>query len=208
VSLTDACLAEPAASVLAAQQNAGVGLADTVLIIGDGPIGCLHLEVARARGASRVIVAGLRRLKEAARFDPDALIDAALQDTVAETLRITGGLGADVAICATPVASTQEQAVEAVRKRGKVILFGGLPKTSPMTTLNSNLIHYNELTVAGAFSYPATAHRQALEVIGRGKITPSKYFGLTVSLDDIVEGFRAAAEGRALKVLVRPGREA
>ena len=111
-----------------------------------------------------------------------------------------------MAICATPVAAVQEQAVEAVRKRGKVVLFGGLPKTAPMTTLNSNLIHYNELTVVGAFSYPATTHQQALVAIRDGKITPSKYFNLTVALDDIVEGFRAAAAGRALKVLVRPGR--
>jgi L-iditol 2-dehydrogenase len=204
LSLTDACLSEPASSVLAAQQNAGIGLGDTVLIIGDGPIGCLHVEVARARGASRVIMAGLMRLADAERFAPDALLDAASRDTVAETLRLTGGLGADVAICAAPVAAIQEQAVEAVRKRGRVILFGGLPKSAPMTTLNSNLIHYNELTVAGAFSYPATTHQQALETIRDGRIMPSKYFTLTVSLDDVVEGFRAAAEGRALKVLVRP----
>jgi L-iditol 2-dehydrogenase len=207
VSLTDACLSEPAASVLAAQHNAGVGLGDTVLVIGDGPIGCLHVEVARARGASRVIVAGLMRLKEAERFAPDALIDAGRQDAVAETLRLTDGLGADVAICATPVAATQEQAVEAVRKRGKVVLFGGLPRTAPMTTLNSNLIHYNELTILGAFSYPATTHQQALVVIRDGKITPPKYFNLTVPLERIGEGFAAAAEGRALKVLVRPRKE-
>jgi L-iditol 2-dehydrogenase len=207
LSLTDACLSEPASSVLAAQQNTGIGLGDTVLVIGDGPIGCLHLEVARARGASRVLMAGLARLKEAERFAPDALIDAGSQDTVKESLRLSDGLGVDVAICATPVAAVQEQAVEAVRKRGRVILFGGLPKTAPMTTLNSNLIHYNEITVVGAFSYPATTHQQALLVIRDGKITPSKYFNLTVPLDDIVDGFQAAAQGRALKVLVRPGRK-
>lgn len=205
VSLTDACLSEPAASVLAAQANAGLGLGDTVLVIGDGPIGCLHLEVARARGASRVIMAGLKRLQEAARFAPDALIDAGSQDTVSEVLRLTDGLGADIAVCATPVAATQEQAVESVRKRGKVILFGGLPRNAPMTTLNSNLIHYNEITVVGAFSYPATAHEEALQLIGNGRITPAKYFTRIVSLDDIVEGFRIAADGVALKVLVVPG---
>ncbi len=111
------------------------------------------------RGSSWPASRGCRRPE---RFAPDALIDAGSQDTVAETLRLTDGLGADVAICAAPVAAIQEQAVEAVRKRGKVILFGGLPKTAPMTTLNSNLIHYNELTVVGAFSYPATTHQQAL----------------------------------------------
>ena len=204
LSLDDAALSEPAASVVAAQDNAGVGLGDTVLVIGDGPIGCLHVEVARSRGATRVIMAGLARLSEAERFAPDMLIDAGSADTVEVVRAATGGLGADVVIVATPVASTQAQAVRAVRKRGKVVLFGGLPKTSPETTLDANLIHYGEITVMGAFSYPAHVHEKALATIAAGRIHPDLYFNLVVGLDQVVEGFQAAAEGRALKVLVRP----
>lgn len=204
LSFEAAALAEPASSVLAAQQNAGVGLGDTVAVFGDGPVGCLHLDVARARGASRVIMVGLRRLAQARKFAPDALIDAASQDPVAEIRRFTDGLGADVVIAATPVAATQAQGVEAVRKRGTVILFGGLPKTSPTATLNTNLIHYNEIRLVGAFSYPAYMHERALAVIKEGKIDAKKYFTRTVSLDGISEGIRAAETGEALKVLVKP----
>jgi len=145
----EATLSEPASSVIAAQSDAGIGLGDTVLIIGDGPIGCLHLEVARARGAAKVVMVGLARLEIVSLFSPDHLVDAASQNPVEEVLKITGGLGADVAVIANPVAATQEQGVESVRKRGRVILFGGIPKSDPMTTLNSNLIHYNELTFPG-----------------------------------------------------------
>ena len=204
LSLEDAALSEPASSVIAAQENAGVGLGDTVLIIGDGPIGCLHIEVARARGAAIVIMAGLMRLKEAERFKPDLLIDAGSQDTVAEVLAATDGLGADVAIAANPVAATQAQAVKAVRKRGRVVLFGGLPKTAPETILDGNLIHYEEIQVMGAFSYPAHIHQKALSTIKAGLIRPSMYFNLTVPLEDIVSGFAAATAGTALKVLVKP----
>lgn len=204
LSLDDAALSEPAASVLAAQENAGIGLGDTVLVIGDGPIGCLHLEVARSRGATRVIVAGLARLKEVERFAPDLLVDAGKTDTVEAVRAATGGLGADVAIVATPVASTQAQAVRAVRKRGKVVLFGGLPKASPETTLDANLVHYGEITILGAFSYPAHMHEKALATIAAGRIHPERYFNLVVGLDQVVDGFQAAAEGRALKVLVKP----
>jgi L-iditol 2-dehydrogenase len=204
LSLDDAALSEPASSVLAAQQNAGVGIGDTVLIIGDGPIGCLHVEVARARGATRILLAGLARLREAERFAPDLLIDAARTDTVAAVREATGGLGADVAIVATPVASTQAQAVRAVRKRGRVVLFGGLPKSHPETTLDGNLIHYGEIAVLGAFSYPAHMHEQALAILAAGKIHADRYFNLIVGLDQVEEGFQAAGEGRALKVLVKP----
>lgn len=204
LGFAEATLSEPASSVIAAQSNAGIGLGDTVLIIGDGPIGCLHLEVARARGAAEVIMVGLTRLAIVPLFSPDHLVDAASQNPVEEVLKITGGLGVDVAVIANPVAETQEQGIESVRKRGRVILFGGVPKTDPMTTLNSNLIHYNELTVVGAFSYPAHMHETALETIRVGKISAERYFNRTVSLEAITEGIQAAERGEALKVLVDP----
>jgi L-iditol 2-dehydrogenase len=204
LSYEQGALAEPSSSVLAAQQNAGIGLGDTVAIFGDGPVGCLHLEVARARGAARVIMVGLKRLDQALAFAPDALIDAARQDPVAEIRKLTNGLGADAIIAATPVAATQAQAVEAVRKRGTVILFGGLPKSSPTAMLNTNLIHYNEIHVVGAFSYPAYMHEKAMTVIKEGKIDAKKYFTRVVSLTEITDGIRAAESGEALKVLVKP----
>ncbi len=204
VDMDAAALSEPASSVLAAQENVNVSLGDTVLILGDGPIGCLHIEVARARGASKIIMSGLARLAEAAAFAPDILIDTAKEDVVARVREATGGLGADVAICANPVAATQEQAVQAVRKRGKVVLFGGLPKQHPMTSLDANRIHYGEIMVVGAFSYPATGHQKALLAIRDGFINPAKYFTLVLPLDDAAKGFAAAISGQALKVLLKP----
>lgn len=204
VSLDDAAMSEPASSVIAAQENAGIGLGDTVLVIGDGPIGCLHVEIARARGSSRVFMSGVTRLKEAESFSPDLLMDGAKDDVVKMVKDATGGLGVDFAICANPVASTQEQAVQAVRKRGTVILFGGLPKDKPMTSLDSNRIHYGEIKVVGAFSYPAVIHQKALLAIRDGFITPSKYITLTLPLDRTGEGFEAAVAGKALKVLIKP----
>ncbi|MBT3401465.1 MAG: alcohol dehydrogenase catalytic domain-containing protein [Rhodospirillaceae bacterium] len=204
LSYDGGALAEPAASVVASQELANITLGSTVLIIGDGPIGCLHLAVARGRGASAVMIAGRSRVEGTKRFNPDLLIDAARQDTVAEVLIATDGLGADVAICANASTSTQEQAVEAVRKRGRVVLFGGVPKAHPMTSLNSNLIHYNEISVVGAFSYPAYMHQEAIRTVASGVIDEKMFVNKTVSLDDTVEGFRAAEAGEALKVMVKP----
>ncbi len=204
VSLDDAAMSEPASSVIAAQENIGIGLGDTVLILGDGPIGCLHVEIARARGASRVFMSGAMRLKEAETFQPDLLLNGVKDDVVAKVREATGGLGADFAICANPVAATQEQAVQAVRKRGTVVFFGGLPKDKPMTSLDSNRIHYGEITIFGAFSYPAPIHQKALLAIRDGFITPDKYITLTLPLAEITQGFEAAIADKALKVLIKP----
>lgn len=204
LSFEAASLSEPVSSVLISQARAGISLGSTVLIIGDGPVGCLHTEVARARGAHKIIMAGLTRMHLVVKFEPDLLIDAGKQDTVGEVLKYTDGLGVDIAIIANPVASTQEQGVEAVKKRGTVVLFGGVSNNDRMTTLNSNLIHYNELTIQGAFSYTADIHEQALEVIRDGKIRAEKYFSRRVSLEDLVEGIAEAERGEALKILVDP----
>lgn len=204
LAFNEAALSEPVSSVLASQERAGAGSGDTVLIFGDGPIGCLHLEAARSRGAAPIIVVGLSRLEQVKAFSPDFLLDAASQDPVAEVMKITDGMGADIAISATAVAKTQAQAVESVRKRGTVVLFGGLPKNNPMTAINANLIHYNEITVVGAFSYPAAMHEKALRAILEGQIAAKKYFTMTVPLEGIVDGIEAAETGKALKVLVKP----
>jgi len=199
-----ATLSEPAASVVAAQQYNNVSLGETVAVIGDGPIGCLHLEIARARGAGRLIMVGLTRLKLVSRFEPDLLLDAATQDPVKAVREVTSGLGADIAIIANPVAKTQEQGVEMVRKRGRVVIFGGVSKADPMTNLNSNLIHYNELSVVGAFSYCATMHQAALRLIAAGKVCASKYITRTVPLAGIPDGIALAERGEALKIVVNP----
>jgi len=204
VSLEEAALSEPAASVIACQENAGVSLGDTVVIFGTGPIGCLQTEIARARGASRIILVGRRRLALAEPFGADHLLSVLEDDPVRAVREITGGLGADVAICANPAPETQQMAVESVRKRGKVVLFGGLPKSDPMTSLNSNTIHYGEITVMGAFSYKAETHKKALRAIRDGQIHPEKYISRILPLERITEGFQEAMEGRCLKVLIRP----
>jgi L-iditol 2-dehydrogenase len=203
-SLLQAALAEPLSSVLAAQQRASVSLGDTVIVIGAGPIGCLHIAVARSRGA-RVILSepSEARRQMATRFGPELIIDPMNQDLVEEVQRATSGRGAEIAICANPIAATHTQAVALVRKRGKVILFGGLPKASPMTSLDANRIHYNEIQVMGTFSYHPSFHSLALEVLQQGLIHTEDIITHTYSIDEIDQAFQTAASGEALKVMVQ-----
>lgn len=199
-----AALAEPMSSVLAAHEKAGTSLADTVLVMGAGPIGCLHILVAKSRGA-RVILSEPSQVRRemAAQFAPDWVVDPAHEDVVSLAREWTDGRGADIAICANPVAAAQAQAVEAVRKGGRVVLFGGLPKANPTTALDGNRIHYGEITVVGAFSYHPTFHAQALDLLSRKLIPAEQLITQTYSLEQINEAFVTAAGGQALKVMVQ-----
>ncbi|HSK87695.1 MAG TPA: alcohol dehydrogenase catalytic domain-containing protein [Anaerolineales bacterium] len=204
LSYPQAALAEPLSSVLAAHEEAGTTLGDVVVVMGAGPIGCLHITVAKARGAQVILSepSAVRR-QIAKRFEPELIIDPLTQDLLEEVRQITEGRGADIAICANPVAATHTQAVELVRKRGKVLLFGGLPKDSPMTTLDGNRIHYNEISVIGTFSYHPTYHALALETIEHGIVKSEDIITHTFSLDKIDEAFQTASSGEALKVMVQ-----
>ena len=200
-----AALAEPCSSVLASHIKTNTSLNDTVAVIGAGPIGCLLVATAKARGARAFIVVRSDRRRElVARFAPDAIIDSSREDMVERARVLTHGLGVDIAICANPDASTQEAAVRMVRKGGKVVLFGGLPKANPMTTLDSNRIHYGEIEVIGAFSYHPTAHAMALDLFARNVIPIEKLITHRYPLDAIDAAFAMASSGQGLKVLVTP----
>jgi len=203
LSFIEGALAEPCSSVLASHHKAGTSLNDTVVVIGAGPIGCLHTVIARARGARAIVSEPSETRREMARrFQPEALVDPFNEDLAAVVRQLTGGLGADIVSCATPGAATQTQAVEIVRKGGRVVLFGGLPKANPMTTLDSNRIHYGEIEVVGAFSYHPTFHELALEVLRRQLIPADLLVTHTFPLEKIGEAFETAASGEGLKVMV------
>jgi L-iditol 2-dehydrogenase len=200
-----AAMAEPCSSVLASHAKAQTGIDDRVVIIGAGPIGCLHVAVAKARGAATCIIdVSAQRLEMSQRFEPDLSLDGNAPDLVQQVRNWTGGLGADVVICANPVASTQTQAIQMARKGGRVVLFGGLPKANPMTSLDGNLIHYGEIEVVGAFSYHPTAHSSALDLFQRGVIPVDLLITHRFSLDDVGKAFATADSGEGLKAVVLP----
>ena len=205
LSFPEGGLAETLSSVLASHHQCRTSVGETVVVMGAGPVGCLHVAVAQARGA-RAIVAEPNPIRRRAseKFAPDAIIDVTQQDVVAEVKRLTDGLGADVVICANPVAATQTQAVEMARRAGRIVLFGGLPKTTPLVSLDANLIHYGELRVMGAFSYHPRFHEEALRTLARKVVQAEQFITHTRPLSQVAEAFQIAASGDALKVMVQP----
>lgn len=206
MSYQHAAFAETCSAVLACQKRNEVSLGETVVIIGDGPVGCLHCEVARSRGAAQIIMIGRDKLEMAAAFHPDLLLDGTrpAQELVEEVRVRTGNIGGDIVICAVPAVTVQQEALEMVRRRGRVVIYGGVPKDKEISSLNSNLIHYGEITLTGAFSYPASGLHDALSALQNRHIRAEKYINATVSLDQIVQGMNMITDGQALKVMIDP----
>ncbi len=201
-----AAVAEPASSCINAQEKGMVGLGDTVVIIGSGPIGCIHTSVAKARGASKVIIADVfdERLKMCEPFYPDITINAAKVDLVEEVRRLTDGKGADVIITANPVPETQIQAIEMAKKGGRILLFGGLPHGRSKPGLDTNIIHYKGLHVIGTTTFAPRHHMLALSMMTTGRIPGDKLVTHVMPLTDFKTGVELASTGKALKVVFIP----
>jgi L-iditol 2-dehydrogenase len=205
LSFAEASLAEPLACVLNGQELARVGEGDTVVVIGSGPIGCLHVRLARARGAASVILVDLNaeRLAQAAELvSPDVAIASA--DPVAEVLAATNGRGADVVITAAASGIAQEQGLQMLARRGRLSLFGGLPKDAPTITVDSNLVHYRELTIVGVNGSSPSHNKQALELIASGKVPVADLITHSLPLDQVLDALEIVARGEAIKVTITP----
>jgi L-iditol 2-dehydrogenase len=207
LGFAEASLAEPLACVLNGQELARVGEGDTVVIVGSGPIGCLHVRLARARGAGTIILIDLNaeRLAIAAELvHPDVVIASGSTDPVAAVLEATGGRGADVVITAAASGAAQEQGLRMLARRGRLSLFGGLPKDSPNITVDSNLVHYRELTIVGVNGSSPAHNKRALELIASGAVPVTDLITHRLPLSEVLEAIEIVARGEAIKVTIEP----
>ncbi|MDQ5978681.1 MAG: L-iditol 2-dehydrogenase [Verrucomicrobiota bacterium] len=200
-------VAEPLGCCMNAHSRLGIGLKDTVAVIGAGPIGIMHATLARLQGAQQVIVLdnNPRRLEMARAFDIDATVlvkpDGSHREEVA---RLTGGFGPDVVIVAVSAAAAQNDALEIAGKAGRVNFFAGLPKSAPTATLNVNTIHYKELEISGSYSEKKSDFQAAFALINSGRFPAGKIVTHTLPLARIEEAFGLMESGEALKVCIHP----
>ena len=205
MSYEQAVMTEPLSSVYAAQQNANVKLGDTVVVIGTGPIGCLHIELAKIRGAVKVIAIEMSepRLEMAKQFGADHLINSANEDPVAKVLELTDGWGADVVISANPATQAQIQAVEMAAMRARVVFFGGVP-AGKLTSIDTNIVHYKQLVILGHFGYDHIQNYEAFKLIESGRLDAMRYVTHQLPLSEIEKGIALTQTGEAIKVVLDP----
>jgi L-iditol 2-dehydrogenase len=207
VGFAEASVAEPLACVVNGQEIAGVGRGDDVVVVGAGPIGCLHVRLARAHGARRVFLVELNRSRldmSAAAVAPDAAICAAEVDAVDEVRKLTDGRGVDVVITAAASGQAQMDALQMAARSGRISFFGGLPKDKPTITLDSNLVHYREITIFGANGSSPAHNKRALELIASGEVPVGDLITHRLRLSQLHEAIDLVASGGAIKVTIEP----
>ncbi|MCM8765153.1 MAG: zinc-dependent dehydrogenase [Candidatus Omnitrophica bacterium] len=205
VDFDQASIAEPLACVINGQQLSKVEVGNTVLILGAGPIGCLHAELARNTGATKVILADVVQQRlEMASFTGAITVNSREKDLKKFVAEITEGRMADRVIVAVGLAEVQEQSLELVAKRGSINFFGGLPKESPFAKINTNILHYGESYITGTHGSTPLHNRMALELIASGRISVDKYISKKMALNQIAQGLKEAEERKVIKIIINP----
>lgn len=202
-----ASLSEIIACCLNAQENSPVNEGDTVLILGCGPAGIIHSQLAKINGAEKVMVAQRtkNRLEMAKRrFDIDMTIAMNEQNINEVVMEQTNGIGVDVIYVCAPNKQAQELATELIAPRGRINFFGGLPKDAQMVKLDANSLHYKEFFIAGASSSLPEHNRKALELLSKRQIDPELLITHRFGLDDISEAFDVAEARTGIKIVVNP----
>ncbi len=202
-----AAIAEPLACAVNGLELSQFGLGKSLCIIGLGPIGCMMLELSQVYGASRVFAAqrSKSRLELARPFYPEArFICTEDEDLVECIMQETGGEGVDCVITTAGTVKAHEDAIQIVRHRGFVNLFGGL-KNEPRLCIDSNLIHYKECFIMGSHGSLPRHHLVALELIRQGRVRAGKYISSTFPLSRIQGAFAYHESRQGLKVVVKPG---
>jgi len=199
-------IAEPGSSVIHAHERARTTVGDTVLVMGSGPIGCLHLAIARAFGADRVFMSDVvpERLALAEAFEPDALINASTEDVAERVKGLTNGMGPTVVITANPSPAAPVEAVKMVAKGGRVVLFGGLPRGDSAPGVDLNTVHYQNLDLIGLSRFGPRHFRLSLQMLASGRIPGNKLVTHVLPLEQADEGINNALQGKALKVVFKP----
>lgn len=206
ISFEEACLAEPLACVMNGTETVNIKQGDTVVIIGAGPIGLMHLILARYYGAGKIIISegqgGRRNLAE--KLGADLVVNPDQDDLKQIVLSETQGLGADAAILTVGKGTLINYVLTLLKKGSRLILFGGY-HPGEKCEIDPNLIHYNQIWITGTSSCTLNHYQKALALITNKKVNLKPLISHKYSLNEIDKAFEAVINKDGIKVIIKNG---
>ena len=200
---TTLALAEPVSCCLNGARQVAVAPGETVVVLGAGPIGLLHIALARLAGATIFATGRPGRLEAALSLGATEAFDLTGDALTREIMQRTGGRGADVVIVAVGDLSLVNQALELAAFGGRVNYFAGFPKGSA-ATMDPNLIHYRELLVSGGSNARRADVARAVGLLSSGALDVGSMVTHQFPLSELDEAMAAVRQRRGLKVAVVP----
>ncbi len=202
LSTERACLTEPVACVLNSLETCGLTAGLSLAIVGAGPMGLIHLLLARFMGIGPIIVSepDEERARTARRWGATEVIDPRRGELPEAVLSRTGGLGADAVVVTTGAPDVLQQSIASARRQGVVNLFAGFPPDTSVP-FDPNAIHYGEVRLTGSQNASPDQYRRTLRLLPR----LSEIDGISTHrfpLDEAAEAYNVRLRNEGLKSIV------
>ncbi len=200
---------EPLACVLRAQKAGRVGPGKSVLVIGSGISGVLHVALARALGAEFVGATDHVPYRlEAARKAGASITIKAAHDVPMAFTEANGGRGADTVILTAAVPAATQQAFQTIDKGGTIVFFAPSPEGTEIKLPVNDLLWKQETTLTSTYAASPAEHLEAMELISSGRVGVTDFITHTLPLESAQEGFKLVAKGKeSIKVIIKPHAE-
>jgi threonine dehydrogenase-like Zn-dependent dehydrogenase len=206
IPATTLALSEPVSCCLNGFDQYAAGPGDTVVILGAGPIGLLHTQLAaKMAGARQVIVSNRSAARREAALVCGAThaVDPTATDLAAFVQGATDGAGADVVVVCIGGIDLANVALDLAGIGGRVSYFAGFPKGST-AVMDPNLIHYKELVVTGGSNARRRDVRRAISVLESGLIDAAPIVSHRFPLQDLYAAYDALKQRTGVKIAVLP----
>lgn len=208
VSYEEATFTEPLACILRGQRLASIKKGHTVLVIGCGMSGLLHIQMAKLNGASKIFATDIidPKLKAAKDFGANEVFNA--RNYGPETLKkLNNGRLADIVVLCASAAPAIEQALKSVDRGGAVLFFAAANKDTKIPLDINEIFWRNEITLTSSYAASPEEHLEALKLISGRKVNVKDMITHRFGLTDTQKGFKLVAEGKeSIKVIIEPQR--
>jgi L-iditol 2-dehydrogenase len=203
LTLEEAAFSEPVACCIRSLKKLNVTIAEDVLIVGAGPMGLMHLQVANAMGA-RVFVSDVddKRLKTARELGAHLVLNPVKQELEEVLKNATGGRGVDACVVTSPALPALNSAFNSIRKNGRVNIYTAYMQDKPDLPIDMNTLHRNETLVTGTEGRTEFDFQQAVRLLSFGRINVKPLISMIGDFDNVEESIKAASGSETQRVLL------
>ena len=198
-------ITEPIAAALNGIKRANIQKGDSVVIIGAGPIGLFHVQLAKLKEPGQLIVIepDPEKREIAIQLGATVTINPFEEMPDSRIKELTSGSGADVVIIDVGIPKLIEESIEYVKKGGTYVIFAGCPHDSKIT-IDPNVIHYKEINLTGSSASTPEIQREVLGLVESGQIDVSRLISEVVPLDDWERALEMKNSYQKIKVIIDP----